>query len=322
MISTSSESTKAPSTKGLSLALGNFDGIHLGHQKLLKTAVEYAKSHDLEAGILTFSPHPQAFFEGREMTDLIQTERLKQEVASSFGVEHYICQPFTKEFAAMSHRAFLEDFLVDSLNVKSVVTGFNFRFGKGRQGDCEYLKSMQSELGYVSHCIEAQKVGGLTVSSTRIRNLISQEGDVGLASKLLGRAFCMEQKVQLGKQMGRQLAFPTANLHSHLQLTPKIGVYVGSLEIESNNKFSRPLECIVNVGFRPTLEDSAMNVVTEAHIFDQSFKVMDFYDQTVRLHFHKRVRPEQKFPSKEALVTQISEDIKVAKDYFSKHPLG
>ncbi len=289
-------------TNGVVLTLGNFDGIHLGHQKILKTLKERAEKTGLPSVVYTFEPHPRKVVSPEKGPPLIITQEEKIALIEGFGIDYLLLAHFTKEFAATHPREFVEDVLAKRLRVREVWVGHDYSFGRGREGSVEYLKEMAERLGFRVGVIPAFKKEGVIVSSSLIRRLV-KEGDVKRAATFLGRPFSLTGKVVKGEDRGTELGFPTANIEVREELLPKEGVYAGLSTIEG-----RRYQSVVNVGRAPTFDRK--KTIVETHILDFSGII---YGKDIRVTFVDRIRDEKKFPTVEELTEQIKKDITMAR---------
>jgi riboflavin kinase / FMN adenylyltransferase len=291
------------------LTLGVFDGLHLGHQRIMQTVVERAKAANAHATAITFDPHPRAVLHPESAPPLLQT--LDQRLANFevLGIEQAIVIPFTQEFASNPAEDFLHDIVHDRLHAIEVYLGKGFAFGRGRGGNIELLRRMSEELGFFADEVPEVCVRGRRVSSSLIRALLS-EGRVNLARRMLGRPYGVEGVIIRGNQRGRTIGFPTANLKPHNRVVPKNGVYATATLVDGAWRRS-----ITNVGVRPTFDDGS-DVSIESYIFDFDG---DLYGDVLRVRFLHRIRDERKFSGIDELKAQIQKDTARALNYF-RHP--
>ena len=285
------------------VTIGTFDGVHLGHQKILQTLLDEAKGVDGESVLLTFYPHPRMIlFPESHGMKLLQTQAEKMEKLSEYGLQNLIIYPFSFDFSRLTALEFVRDILVDKLHVRKIVIGYDHQFGKNREGNIDYLKDIAEMYEFEVIEIPAQDIDEVNVSSTKIRDALLQ-GDVERASVFLGRPYVLSGKVVRGRALGRTIGFPTANIevNSDLKLVPGIGVY--AVDVEVNGQLHRGM---LNIGKRPTIV-STDDVHLEVHILD--FKD-DIYDKMITVRFMARVRDEQKFESIEGLKEQLQKDEK------------
>lgn len=285
------------------LALGNFDGVHLGHQAILRKAMERAGAIGGLSVAFTFDPHPVKVLTPEKYLPLITPTEKKIRLIEEMGISAAICAEFNLEFSNLHPRSFVKEILVGKIGVKEVVVGFNYSFGKGRGGGIDFLKGMGDEYGFKLHVVEPVKVGGTVVSSSKVREAI-WAGDVRLASVLLGRPYDMEGRVVAGMKRGKRLGFPTANIETTGELFPKSGVYAAVLLLKGIK-----YKAVANVGKHPTFPEDPFSV--EAHIFDFD---SDIYGEEVGLLFIDRIRDDMAFPTHEALSEQIRRDAVKARE--------
>jgi riboflavin kinase/FMN adenylyltransferase len=288
------------------LALGMFDGVHVGHQKVIRSAVSNAAKYDAVSTIVTFSKHPK-HVKSKTQPRLITTFEEKLEIFKSMGIKAVVVFDFTDEFSHISAENYLKTFLIEGLNAKSISIGYNHHFGENKKGDSNLLKQYSSILDYDLQVSSPVAIDGHVVSSSTIRKHI-HAGEVDFAAKMLGRNYSITNIVVEGKQRGRLLGFPTANLNLPPEKAcPKAGVYLGSVDIDGENYYS-----VINVGKRPTYGDLIENII-EAHIIDFDRNI---YNREITVSFIKRIRDEQKFLSETELKNQIEQDYLVAKKLY------
>ena len=294
--------------RGGVLTIGNFDGVHLAHQEMLRRVVARARALDAPAVVLTFDPHPTKVLHPQRAPRMIQTLRQREEAIAALGVDALVVVPFTKDFAALPAEEFVKDLLGRRLGAREVHVGSAFAFGCGKRGNVSLLTQLGAEAGIVVEPLDVVCDGGEPVSSTRVRTLL-EAGDVAGARRLLGRPFAMDGVIAKGDRMGRKIGFPTINLRSENELFPRDGVYVTQVLLRS---FERTFNCVTNIGRRPTVyEDYATTV--ESFIFDFS---SDVYGEAIRLTFHERLRDELVFPSMLELTAQIRRDVEATRLWF------
>ncbi len=280
------------------LTMGNFDGIHLGHQALLQRTVEEARIQGGRSVVLTFEPHPLAVLAPERVPRLILTHKDKMRLLQSFGVDVVIIQEFNAAFANVEAREFVQSCLVDRLHVHKVWVGRDLRFGKRRQGRVEDLIRWGPEGGFEVGIVEPIKLGSVRISSSRIRELI-ERGDVNEAKRFLDRYHFVSGRVAPGHRRGRDLGFPTANISPRTEVIPLNGIYATLLEIRE-----RPWKSVTSIGVNPTFGEGPRTI--ESYIFDFQ---EELYGEPVRLFFVERIRDEKKFPSADLLVQQMKEDV-------------
>lgn len=288
------------------LTLGVFDGLHLGHQRIMQTVAERARAVESVATAITFDPHPRAVLHPESAPPLLQT--LDQRLANFevLGIEQAIVIPFTREFAALPAEAFLTDIIRDRLHAKEVYLGKGFAFGKDRGGNIALLRDMSSKLGFAADEVDEVQIRGQRISSSKIRDLLAA-GQINLARRMLGRPYGVEGVIIRGNRRGHTIGFPTANLKPHNRVIPRYGVYATATLIEGTWRRS-----ITNIGVRPTFEtDSDPSI--ESYIFDFDG---DLYGDVLRVRFLYRIRDERKFNGIEELKAQIEKDTRRARNYF------
>jgi riboflavin kinase/FMN adenylyltransferase len=284
------------------VALGAFDGIHLGHRAILGTAVAQARQGKLSALACTFDRHPMEVLQPDRAPLPITTLDERLELIAGTGIDTTVVIPFTPAVAGIEAKAFVQDVLVGTLKAREIVVGFNHRFGRGARGDAQLLEALAAPLGFHPHIVSALMVDGVAVSSSEIRSAL-QRGDLPAAARLLGRPYSIRGEVVRGAGRGRTLGFPTANIRTERPLGLPVGVYVCRLQVGG-----REHQAVVNVGFRPTFGVNELAV--EAHVLDFAG---DLYEATVTLTFVRRLREERKFPSVDALKEQIALDVAAAR---------
>jgi riboflavin kinase/FMN adenylyltransferase len=290
------------------LTLGVFDGLHLGHQLIMKTVVERARAVGAVPTVITFDPHPRAVLHPESAPPLLQTFDQKIEAFGVLGIEQTIVVRFTPEFSNIRAADFLRETVKDRLHAQEVYLGKGFAFGHDREGNIELLKPLGSELGFVAGEVPEVSFRGRRVSSSKIRELLAK-GQVNLARRMLGRPYGVEGQVMRGAERGRQLGFPTANLHPQNRVIPRNGVYVTGTLIEGQWRRS-----VTNVGLRPTFGE-ALEPSVETFVMNWSG---DLYGDVVRVRFLYRLRDERKFDSIDSLRTQIGRDVERANSYFER----
>ncbi len=285
------------------LTIGNFDGVHKGHLALFNKVKEVAKEIKGTSVVMTFYPHPIKVLGNKDGPPLITPIEQKLSLIKKAGIDIILCLPFTKEFAKISAKEFVEKILVEKIGVRCVVVGYDFAFGKGREGDISFLKEMGKRFGFDVIVIEPVSINGTVVSSTKIRELV-QEGRIDETKILLGRNYQIEGIVVKGKDRGAKiLGYPTANLNLIDELTPKKGVYAVRVYVED-----KVYDGVANIGYNPTFGDKSFSV--ETHII--GFKG-NLLGKKIRVEFVKRLRDEKRFKDPKELSLQISKDIEEAK---------
>ncbi|HKA35875.1 MAG TPA: bifunctional riboflavin kinase/FAD synthetase [Thermoanaerobaculia bacterium] len=296
--------------RGGVVTIGNFDGVHLGHRRILGTVAARAREVSRPSVAITFEPHPLAVLRPDHAPRRIQTLRQKEEAVEAMGIENLLVIPFTRDFSLTEPEDFVRDFLVERLGASELYLGQHFAFGRGKRGDLALLKRMGPESGFTAEGVEEVFAGGEPISSTRIRNAL-ERGDVAGANAMLGREYELDGIVSKGERVGHKIGYPTINLAPENDFHPALGVYVTRIDIPS---FGRRFGSVTNIGSRPTLYEDTKTVI-ETYVFDFAANV---YGEKVRLFFLDRLREERKFPSLEALTGQIGRDIEQARDFLAR----
>ncbi len=281
--------------------IGNFDGVHIGHSRIIEKVVSLAKEHKIRSVVITFDPHPVRFF-GQEIQLLTDLDK-KNEILEGMGVDYHLVMNFNKELMTMNPEVFVREIIAKKLKTKFLVVGYDYKFGARRKGDFDLLKLLSPKYGYTAFKYDKVVLDGLTVSSSNIRKLL-QEGDLKLANKMLGRYYSVVGKVAKGDGIGRLLGYPTANIKINDFLIPKNGIYATFIKIEGVL-----YQSVTNVGIRPTIPGKN-ELRIETFIFDFN---EDIYDRKVELFFVEYIREEKKFDNFEDLKKRISEDCIEAK---------
>jgi len=296
--------------KNAVITIGNFDGVHVGHQALFHEVIEKAESLNGTSIVMTFEPHPVRVLKQNGHLPLITLYEQKVELIENSGVDVLICIPFTKKFAEISAKEFVEDILLKSIGMKAIVVGKDYTFGKNREGDIDLLKTYAKDWGFeviVADWIQTSKNGPGRISSTRTRELV-MAGKVDEAQKLLGRYYQLRGIVTTGRDRGgKLLGFPTANINLHDELCPKNGVYAVTVDCMGGN-----FQGVANIGFSPTFDDHIFSV--EVHILDFNENI---YGQKIRVNFVQRIRDEVKFSNISELSDEIKKDIVKARKILS-----
>jgi riboflavin kinase/FMN adenylyltransferase len=286
------------------LTIGTFDGVHVGHQKIIKALVKEAHNKKLLANVLTFFPHPRMVLQKDAQIKLIDTLAEKEDFLRKLGVDTLIIHPFSKEFSRLSALEFTRDILVNQLKISELFIGYDHRFGKNREATVADLTSFGKTYDFKVNIIPAQDVSAITVSSTKIRTAIS-DGDFIKVVDFLGRFFKLSGTVTKGQSLGRTISFPTANLliDSQHKIIPPKGVYLVSIFHHENQYYG-----MMNIGTRPTLNGDKQTI--EVHIFEFDKNI---YDSTLTIHFIEKIRDEQRFESLDALKKQLIKDKEICK---------
>lgn len=298
----------APSGRGSVLTIGNFDGIHLGHQAILKDAADRAAKSGAVATALTFEPAPRKVLRPETAPKRLSTNEQRLEWFRVVGVEAAVVMPFTLELSKLSPQEFVEKILVAELRVRTVLVGENFRFGHKQAGETQLLRELGKQKGFEVITIPSVQAHGEVVSSTVIRREIA-DGDVTQAGRLLGRPFVLTGEIASGTGTGRKFTFPTLNLRPQQELLPANGVYITRTVLDGEKTSRRS---VTNIGMRPTFNGNALTV--ETHLLDFSREVTA---KSMELRFWKRLRSEKKFSAADELRIQIAKDIKAANRFFS-----
>lgn len=289
------ESTHKPKQHTV-ITIGTFDGVHIGHQKIIQRLITVGKEKDLEPAILTFFPHPRMILQKDANIKLINTINEKKDILDSFGLESLIVKKFTKEFSRLTAKEFVENILVNELKAKYVIIGYDHHFGRNRAANIDDLKAFGETYGFEVEEITAQDINDVSVSSTKIRNALL-EGNIETANQFLGYNFILTGEVVKGKGLGRTIDFPTANLQiqEDYKLIPKQGVYVVKAIYQNNPYFG-----MMNIGTNPTVNGDKQTI--EIHFFDLNESL---YGAHLQIEILIRLRDEQKFESIDALKKQL-----------------
>jgi riboflavin kinase/FMN adenylyltransferase len=288
---------------GASIAIGNFDGVHVGHRALIARARELAEAHDARTVALTFDPHPSAVLSGSPPPMIASLER-RIELLGDAGAEVVVVEPFTRELAARAPHAFVEDILLRSLQARAIVVGYDFCYGAARAGTTETLIAHAGKAGVEVNVLSPVDAQGEVASSTRIRAHL-QAGELPDANRLLGRRWDIDGVVVHGAKRGRTIGIPTANIRTDSELLVRPGIYAVTMSVEGGP----PLAAVASLGTNPTFVESG-GLVLEVHVLDGGD---DYYDKRVRTAFVAHLRDEAKFDSVEALLVQIRLDIDAAR---------
>ncbi len=287
-------------------AIGNFDGVHLGHRAILKAAIDRARAAGGTAFALTFDPLPAKLLVPERAPQLILTPEDKLELLRLSGIDGVIVLNFTLELSMLSPRDFIRDYLLGKIGAREVVVGHSVSFGHNRAGNAAVMVELGREFGFDTTVVGPVKVGGIEVSSTKVREMI-RGADLRNSAKLLGRYHFIHGPVIHGRERGRAIGFPTANIESETECIPPDGVYATRVVLDDGAYGS-----ITNIGMRPTFSEKARTI--EAHIFNFD---LDIYGQRVKIDLIERIRPERKFDSAEALKNQIALDLSKAREILA-----
>ncbi len=291
------------------LTVGTFDGVHLGHRKILEKTVKEAEKLNGEPVVFTLYPHPRKVLDSNfKDLFLLNTLDEKAKLLENAGIKHLVIYPFTKDFASLSSCDFIQNILYKKLNVKNLIVGYDHRFGKDRQGNIDILRNCAEPFNIDVQKVDAFILNNETVSSTKIRNAVLK-GDIEKANICLGYDYFLSGTVISGNKIGRTIGFPTANIDVHNEkLIPKSGVYAVIINISGTE-----YKGMINIGNRPTIATNTANTV-EVHIFDFQGNL---YDKNIQIIFKKYIREEQKFPNTEALKQQLLKDKTIINSFLS-----
>ena len=294
------------------ITIGNFDGVHIGHQALFHEVIEKAEAIDGTSIAMTFEPHPMRVLKQNNHPPLITLYEQKRELIERSGIDVLICVPFTKKFAALSAEEFIKELLIKKIGMKAIIVGKDYTFGKNREGNLAVLKSYATQMGYeviVAEWIKAASNIPDRISSTRVRKLV-MSGEIETARKMLGRHYQIRGLVVKGRDRGgKLLGIPTANINLQDELCPKTGIYAVTVEYRQHQ-----YRGVANIGYSPTFNDNEFTV--EVHILDFN---QNIYDQKIRVNFIKRIRNEKKFSGIDELKSQIHQDIKAARKILAAY---
>lgn len=281
------------------MTIGTFDGVHLGHQKIIAQITAAARDKDCDSLVLTFFPHPRMVLQ--ESTEMKQLNTIEEKTAllEQLGVDHLVIHPFDKAFSRMTAEEFVKEVLVDTFRLKKIIIGYDHRFGRNRTADINDLITYGETYGFEVAQISAEELNAVSISSTKIRTALN-EGNIELANNYLGYPYAITGKVVKGQQLGRTIGYPTANIsvQEDYKLIPQNGVYVVQSTIQEKTVFG-----MMNIGNRPTVDGTLQTIEVHFLDFDQ-----DLYNQNISVSLLKRLRSEQKFPSLDALKNQLLHD--------------
>ena len=296
-----------PASEGSIVTIGTFDGVHLGHQQILKQLIDTSQQSKLKSVLLTFFPHPRMVLQPDISMHLIQTIEEREKALRKTGLDYLVIHPFSEKFSRLSADDYVKQILVEKLNVRKVVVGYDHRFGRNRTASLEDMYNYADIYDFEVIEIDAKKIKSTAVSSTKIRKAIDQ-GDIALANSYLGDPFKLEGVVVHGDKRGRELSYPTANieLQNKHKIIPKQGVYLIQSDIDNQVVYG-----MMNIGTKPTFDTT--NPSIEVHFFDWNG---DLYDQTLQVKLLKWIREEQKFDSVEELQAQIHADERYCRSYI------
>lgn len=292
------------------LTIGTFDGVHIGHQKIIKRLVEVSKIKNLTPSLLTFFPHPRMVLQKDADIKLINTIDEKKDILKQFGVSNLVIKEFTKEFSRLAAEDFVKNMLVKNLKAKHIIIGYDHHFGRNRNANIDDLKQFGKDFNFEVEEISKQDINDVAVSSTKIRAAL-QEGDIKTANTYLGYNFMLTGKVIDGKKLGKTINYPTANLYIEetYKLIPKHGVYIVKSTIDDTEVFG-----MMNIGYNPTVNGKHQTI--ETHFFDFN---ENLYGKNLKIELLQRLRDEQKFSSVEELQSQLHIDKKNALEFIKSH---
>jgi riboflavin kinase/FMN adenylyltransferase len=297
------------SPKKTILTLGTFDGVHIGHKKILEKITQNTENEKYESLVLTFFPHPRMILQEESAIKLLNTITEKIDLLEKTGIENLVIHPFDESFSRLTAEEFVREILVEQFHIQKIIIGHDHRFGRNRTANIDDLIDFGKKYGFEVEQISAQEINEISVSSTKIRNAL-EEGDIVLANKYLGYNYFLTGTIIKGKQLGRTIGFPTANLkiEENYKLIPRNGVYIVSSIINNKTVFG-----MMNIGFNPTVDGE--NQTIEIHFFD--FEA-DLYHQKITVSLLHRIRSEQKFDSVVLLKEQLEKDRNYAKAFLNK----
>ncbi len=287
------------STKKTILTLGTFDGVHIGHKKILEKITQNTENGKYESLVLTFFPHPRMVLQEKSEIKLLNTISEKTKLLEATGIENLVIHPFNESFSRLTAEEFVHSILVDQFQIQKIIIGHDHRFGRNRTANIDDLIAFGAEYGFEVEQISAQEIQDVSVSSTKIRKAL-QEGNMALANEFLGYAYFLTGEVVKGKQLGRTIGFPTANIHieEDYKLIPKNGVYAVKAIIDQKEVFG-----MMNIGFNPTVNGEKQTI--EVNLFDFN---EDIYGKQIEVSLLKYLREEQKFGSVDLLKEQLNQD--------------
>lgn len=296
------------STKKTILTLGTFDGVHIGHKKILERITQNTENGKYESLVLTFFPHPRMVLQEKSEIKLLNTINEKTKLLEATGIENLVVHPFNESFSRLTAEEFVHTILVDKFQIQKIIIGHDHRFGRNRTANIDDLIAFGKEYGFEVEQISAQEIQDVSVSSTKIRKALN-EGNMALANEYLGYEYFLNGTIVKGKQLGRTIGFPTANIHieEDYKLIPKIGVYVVKAVVNEETVFG-----MMNIGFNPTVNGDKQTI--EVHLFDFD---KDIYDQNIEVSLLHYIREEQKFSSVDALKKQLNHDREVAVNFIN-----
>ncbi|WP_298237385.1 bifunctional riboflavin kinase/FAD synthetase [uncultured Algibacter sp.] len=302
--------TAYKSEKDAVVTLGTFDGVHIGHQKIISRLINTGKETNLKSIILTFFPHPRMVLQKDSNIKLINTIEERHDILNDLGLDYLVIKKFTREFSRLSAEDFVKEILVDKLNAKKVIIGYDHRFGRNRNADIDDLKDFGIKYNFDVEEISAQDINDVSVSSTKIRKAL-KDGDISKANAYLGYNFMLTGTVVKGKGLGKNLGFATANINIEetYKLIPKQGSYIVKSSIDDAEVFG-----MMNIGMNPTVNGDKESIEVNFFNFDK-----DIYNKKIKVELLNRLRDEKKFDSIEELKEQLLSDKETALTYINKH---
>lgn len=308
--------TPTQAEKPVALVIGNFDGVHLGHQAMLSRLKETSKRLNLASCVMTFEPHPREFFAPDQAPTRLTSLREKLELLAEYGVDQVQICRFNYDFAKIGAKEFVAHILQQGLAAQWVLVGDDFRFGARRAGDLAMLRSLSSSYGFEVEEMSTYNVDGIRVSSTAVRKALSSD-DLGLARRLLGRPYSISGKVVNGDKLGRRIGFPTANMQLRHNRPPLSGIFAVEVRGALDTSPQQVTRGVASLGVRPTVHEDGKPVL-EVHLFDFN---QEIYGQHLRMDFLHKLRDEEKYSDLDTLIRQIRLDVENAKKYFQLHNL-
>ena len=295
--------------RGCVATIGNFDGLHQGHQSVIQSLIELGQQLQQPTCVILFEPHPQEFFYGDKAPARLMRLREKVKYLQQLNIDRILCLRFNKRLAECTAGRFVKEILIDKLSIKGLIIGDDFRFGKGRQGDFEFLQKLGQEYRFKVFSTPTVLLENERVGSSRVREAVKQ-ADFKLSTLLLGRPYRLSGRIIYGDQRGRLLGFPTANIRLHRQVLPLQGVFA----VNVYGLAETALPGVANCGKRPTI--NGLRNLLEVHLLDFN---QNIYGQFIEIQFLKKIRDEKKFDNLEALQQQITKDVATAKNFFKKN---
>lgn len=292
------------------ITIGNFDGVHIGHQRLINTVITASRELKLPSVLISFEPHPTEFFRPKSPAPRLMRFAEKWHAVKKTGIDYFCCLKFNATLAQLSAEDFVKTILVDQLGAKKIIIGDNFRFGAKRLGDVALLKTLGKKYHFEVEAISQSLYDGDRISSTRVRNAL-KKGDFKAVFALTNKPFCLTGRVAYGDQIGRQLGYPTANIHLNRKQVPLMGIFV----VRVHGLDNRVLPGVASVGYRPTFHGK--KIVLEVFIFDFDEII---YGRKITVEFLSKIRDELHFDSVPELIVQIEKDVVIAKQYHADHP--